>query len=121
MVRFSMNRWLGFVLALCLLTASSFLLSMSAPSTALAGSGSLLVSSDPISPGGPAVGDPDVPMGPGDGKSASTLMSLGRVEAGRRVSVQGSRPAGDVTASGSVVMDHVRLLLLSLRGLYLGF
>lgn len=121
MIRFSMNRWLGFVLALCLLTASFFLLSMSAPATALADSGSLLMPSDPTSPGGPAMGDPDVPMGPGDGKSATTWKPLGRVEVGRELSVQGARPVGDATASGSVVMDHVRLLLLNLRSLYLGF
>lgn len=121
MIRFSMNRWLGFVLALCLLTASSFLLSMSAPATALADSGSMLMPSDPTSPAGPAVGDPDVPMGPGDGKSAMAWKPLGRVEVGRRASVQEARSVGDVTASGSVVMDQVRLLLLSLRSLYLGF
>jgi hypothetical protein len=50
-----------------------------------------------------------------------TWKPLGRVEVSRRASVQGARPAGDVAASGSVVMDHVRLLLLGLRSLYLGF
>jgi hypothetical protein len=121
MVRFSMNRWLGFVLTLCLFTASFFLLSLSAPATALAEPGSLLVPSDPSSPGGPTVGDPDVPMGPGDGKSGTVWKPLGRVEVGRTMSVQGTRRVGDVTATGSVVMDRLRLVLLSLRSLYLGF
>jgi hypothetical protein len=120
MVRFSMNRWLGFVLALCLLTASFFLLlSVSAPTTASADSSSLLVPKEPASSGGPTFGDPDVPLGPGDGKSGMGRRLQGRVEVGR--TVQGARHVGDVTATGGVVMDHVRLVLLSLRGLYLGF
>jgi hypothetical protein len=120
MVRFSMNRWLGFVLALCLLTTSFFLLlSVSAPATASAESGSVLAPKEPTSSGGPTFGDPDVPLGPGDGKSGMGRRPQGRVELAR--TVQGIRHVGDVTVTGSVVMDRVRLVLLSLRSLYLGF
>ena len=121
MIRFSMNRWLGFLLTLCLFTASFLLLGVSAPTVALADTYSLLLPSDPGNPGGPAVRDPDVPMGPGDGKSTFSCRPLGRVEVDRGVTKLGARPAGDVTASGSVVVDRVRLVLLSLRSLYLGF
>lgn len=122
MVRFTLNRWSGFVLTLCLLTASFLLLNASAPSTARAETGgSLLLPTDPTSPGGSAQGDPDVPMGPGDGKSGLTWKRVGRVDVNRTVVVQEARRAGDVTVTGSVVMDHVRLLLSSLRSLYLGF
>lgn len=121
MVRFSMNRWLGFLLTLCLLTASFFLLSTTAPATALADSNTLLMPSEPISPTGPTNGDPDVPMGPGDGKASLTWKPIGRVEAGRTVTPLGVRPAGDAAVPGSVVVDRMRLLLLSLRSLYLGF
>lgn len=121
MVRFPMNRWLRFVMALCLLTASFSLFSLSVPATAFADTGSLLMPDDPSSPEGPTVGDPDVPMGPGDGKTSTTWSLLGRADVTRTVSVQGARPAGDVTASGSVVLNQLRFLLLNLRGLYLGF
>jgi hypothetical protein len=118
MVRFSMDRWLGFLLTLCLLIASSSLLSAPASAAVLAGPSFLQAPGDPASSGGSAAGDPDVPMGPGDGRSSLTWRSQGRVDV---IRTQGVRPAGDVTASGSVVVDHVRLLLLSLRSLYLGF
>lgn len=121
MVRFSMNRWLGFLLTLCVFTASFFLLSASAPTVALADSNTLLLPSDPSTSGGPTVGDPDVPMGPGDGKTTYSWRPLGGVEADRRVTKLGVRPAGDVAASGSVVVDRLRLVLLSLRGFYLSF
>jgi hypothetical protein len=121
MIRFSMNRWSGFLLTLCLLTVSFFLLGLSAPATALADSNTLLMPSEPISPSGPANGDPDVPMGPGDGKAGLTWKPLGRVDAERTVTRLSVRPAGDVAVSGSVVVDRMRLLLLSLRSLYLGF
>ena len=120
MVRFTMNRWWGFVLTLCLLTASFCLLSLSAPATALADTGSRLLASDPAVPGGGStIGDPDVPMGPGDGKSGWTSNYLHKAD--RAVSVQEARCVGDATVPSSVVANHLRLLLLSLRGFYLGF
>ena len=121
MVRFPMNRWLGFFLTLCLLTASFSLLS--APSSAAVFSGSVCLQNpgDPTSGGGTNAGDPDVPLGPGDGRSDLSSRSIGRVGLNRAVSTQETCLAGDVTVSGSAWMGHVRLLLLSLRGLYLGF
>jgi hypothetical protein len=121
MVRFSMNRWLGFVLTLCLVAVSLSLLS--APSSgAIIGSVYLENPGDGSDIGAAsASGDPDVPLGPGDGRSDLTSRSIGRVQVVRTVSTQEARLTGDVTTSGSVWMSHMRLLLLSLRGLNLGF
>ncbi len=121
MVRISMNPWLGVVLTLCLVIASLSLLSTPA-SAAWMLSTNLLSNPDPASSGGSPAGDPDVPMGPGDGRSGVSSRSFGAVRAGRTVSTQEVGRAGDVITSDSVVtIANVRLLLLSLRGLYLGF
>ncbi len=122
MVRFQMNRWMGFVLALCLFTASFSLLSVPSHAAMFTGSAYLPNPGDPTASGGaPAAGDPDVPLGPGDGRTGLTSRSIGRVAVGHTVSTQEVGLAGDVTTSGSFWMNHVRLLLLNLRGLYLGF
>ena len=116
MLRFSWNRWWVFILTLCLFTTGFALLGSSAPSVAAA-EAYRVPSADQPSPG-PGVGDPDLPLGPGDGKTSGLVVR----STSRRVVVQQEvRPAGDVTTSDSVLVERLRLLLLSLRSLYLGF
>jgi hypothetical protein len=119
MFRFNMNRSWGFVLTLCLFTTCLFLFTAQLPSVASAsGSGSFTVSSGDQPPP-PSLGDPDVPMGPGDGKVGKG--SVVRSGSNQVVSKNGARPAGDGAVPTSVVMSRVQLFLLGLRILYLRF
>jgi hypothetical protein len=117
MLRFGLNRWWALVLTLCLFTAGS-LLTAQIPSVASADTGSSYQPADD-QPTRPMLGDPDVPMGPGDGKAGGKY-----VVGSRRTQVvpqAGARPVGDGAAPISVAMDRLRLFLLGLRSLYLGF
>ena len=51
MVRFSMNRWWGFVLTLCLFTVSFLVLGAATPPAALAQSGGQILPEDTLPPG----------------------------------------------------------------------
>ncbi|HVP14734.1 MAG TPA: hypothetical protein VMS88_04260 [Terriglobales bacterium] len=119
MSRFSMNRWWALLLALGLFTACLFLLSSATmPTPARAdGSGSQLLPSEPV-PGG--YGDPDVPIGPGQGKGGKTVV-ITRGGCGVQVNEAGVRTAGDGRTPLSVVVTRLRLFLASLRGFYLRF
>ena len=118
MVRFPMNRWWGFVLTLCLFTVSFVLLGASTPAVALADSSMLLPEETPGG-GGSASGDPDIPLGPGDGITVWSWTDVGTMD--RTAVVHEARPAGDVATSRSVAMNRLRLWLLGLRSLYPGF
>lgn len=117
MLRFALNRWWALVLTLCLFTAGS-LLTAQIPSVASANTGSSYQPTDDQPPA-PTLGDPDVPMGPGDGRLGGKFM----VGGGRNqvVPQNGVRPVGDGSTPISVAMDRLRLFLLSLRSLYLRF
>jgi hypothetical protein len=117
MFRFSVNRSWAFVLTLCLFTSCFFLVTAQLPSVASAGPGSSYMPSEP--PPGPSLGDPDVPMGPGDGKVGK--FNVVRSGSNQVVSQRGARPVGDGAVPTSVVMNRVHLFLLSLRSLYLRF
>ena len=118
MLRFNANRSWVFVLTLCLFTTCFFLFTVQLPSVAIAGPGSSFLSSnDP--PPAPSLGDPDVPMGPGDGKAGKFVVV--RSGSNQVVSQSGVRPVGDGAVPTSVVMDRVQLFLLGLRSLYLLF
>jgi hypothetical protein len=117
MLRFNPNRWWAFVLTLCLFTACFFLLTAQIPSVASADPGSSYMPVD--DPPVPTLGDPDVPMGPGDGKAGKTVVIR---TGGNQVLQQGGAcPVGDGAVPTSVVMDRLSLLLLSLRSFYLRF
>lgn len=118
MLRFSANRSWAFVLTLCLFTTCFCLLTAQLPSVASAGPGSAYVSAND-SPSAPSLGDPDVPMGPGDGKAGKFVVV--RSGSNQVVSQNGARPVGDGAVPTSVAMDRVRLFLLGLRSLYLLF
>jgi hypothetical protein len=118
MPRFNVNRSWAFVLTLCLFTTCFFLLTSQLPSVAIAGSGSCYMPTDEQPPA-PALGDPDVPMGPGDGKAGKFVVI--RSGSNQAVSQNGARPVGDGAVPTSFVMDRVRLFLLGLRSLYLHF
>ena len=120
MLRFNWNRSWAFVLTLCLFTVCSLLFTFHAPSVARAGTtNAYLPSEDQLIPPSPSAGDPDVPMGPGDGKVGKTTARGG---AGSQVLRQnGVRPAGDGSAPISVAMSRLRLVVLGLRSLYLRF
>lgn len=119
MLRFTWNRWWAFVLTLCLSTVCALLLTAHFPSVARANTGTYL-SSDDQSPLGPSVGDPDVPAGPGQGRVGK---GSGVVRSGTNQAVQrnGVGPVGDGVAPDSVLMDRLRLIVLSLRSLCLRF
>ena len=117
MFRFSVNRSWAFVLTLCLFTTCFFLFTAQLPSVASADSGSFSLLTDEPPP--PSLGDPDVPMGPGDGKAGK--LSVVRNVSNQVVLQNGARPAGDGTVPASVVMNDVQLFLLGLRSLYLRF
>jgi len=118
MVRFNPNRSWAFVLTLCLFTVCFFLCTVPSPPAANAGLGSYYYtgtgdpSGDP-----PALGDPDVPAGPGDGKCGKG--GVIRSGSNQAVSQNGARPVGEGVPSTNVVMDRVRLFLLGLRSLFL--
>ncbi len=116
MLRFSVNRSWAFVLTLCLFTTCLFLFTVQLPSVARADSGSSLLAEDPP---GAWLGDPDVPMGPGDDLTDGVL--LVRNVSDQAVSPSGARPVRDGVVLPSVVKDRMRLFLLSLRSLYLRF
>jgi hypothetical protein len=117
MFRFSVNRSWAFVLALCLFTTCFFLFTVQLPSVASADSGSFSVPTDEPPP--PAFGDPDVPMGPGDGQVGN--LSVVRNGSNQVVSQNGARLVGDGAVPTSVVMNRLQLFLLGLRSLYLRF
>jgi hypothetical protein len=120
MLRFSLNRWWAFILALCLFTACLVVSTARGPTVANASSASpVLNPSDQQGPGGGSFGDPDVPVGPGQGLIGKTSVSRGGSKGA--VSGAGARPAGDGTVPSSVVMQRLRIVLLSLRNRYLGF
>ena len=75
MLRLSANRWWAFVLTLCLLTTCFFLITVQSPSVARAGSGSCYLPTDDPPSDSPSLGDPDVPMGPGDGKTSKFVVA----------------------------------------------
>jgi hypothetical protein len=118
MLRFNPNRWWAFVLTLCLFITCFFLLTAQVPSVASADSG---LAYQPMVelPSGPAFGDPDVPMGPGDGKAGKAFVS--RAGGNQVLQQSGARPVGDGAVPTSVVMDRLSLFLLSLRSFYLRF
>jgi hypothetical protein len=118
MFRFSLNRSWAFVLTLCLLTTCFFLFTAQSPSAANAGSGSCYMPADELPPT-PSMGDPDVPMGPGDGKTGTFIVI--RSGSSQVVSPTEARPVSDGAIRISVVMNRMRLFLLGLRSLYLRF
>ena len=120
MAHLSMKRWWGFVLALCFFTGSFLVLGAATPPAALAQSSGQLLPEDTLPPGTGGCGDPDVPLGPGDGVSSWEWSDFGLVDHTVMV-VKEARPARDVTASHSVAMKRLRLWLLGLRSLYPGF
>jgi hypothetical protein len=117
MLRFTLNRWWALVLTLCLFTAC-FLFTAQVPSVASASTGSSSYMPSEDQPPVPALGDPDVPMGPGDGRHGGKSAASGR---NQMVPQNGVRPVGDGMAPISVSMDRLRLFLLGLRSLYLSF
>ena len=117
MLRFSVNRSWAFVLTLCLFTTCFFLFTAQLASVASADSGSFYVSVDEPPP--PSLGDPDVPMGPGDGKVGK--LSVVRSGPNQVVSKNGARPVGDGAVLTSVGMNRMHLFLLGLRSVYLRF
>jgi hypothetical protein len=120
MFRLSANRWWAFVLTLCLFTTCCFLFTAQLPSVASADPGSCYMPADEQPP--PSLGDPDVPMGPGDGRTGKTgKFGVVRRGAPQVASQNGARPVGDGTPLTSVVMDRVKLFLLGLRSFYLRF
>lgn len=119
MLRFTWNRWWAFVLTLCLFTVCAFLLTAQVPSVVSANPSSAYMPADDQLPPSPSVGDPDVPMGPGDGKAGKGFVV--RVETGQVVRQNGASPVGDGVAPTSVVMNRLRLIVLSLRSLYWRF
>jgi len=117
MFRFSVNRSWAFVLTLCLFTTCFFLFTVQLPSVASAGPCSFSVLADEPQP--PSFGDPDVPMGPGDGKAGK--LSVVRNGSNQVASQNGARLVGDGAVPTSVVMNRLQLFLLGLRSLYLRF
>jgi hypothetical protein len=119
MLRLSANRWWAFVLTLCLLTTCFFLITVQSPSVARAGSGSCYLPTDDPPSDSPSLGDPDVPMGPGDGKTSKFVV----VHSGSNqvMSKDGTRPVGDGAVLTSVGMNRMHLFLLGLRSVYLRF
>jgi|WetSurMetagenome_2_1015567.scaffolds.fasta_scaffold768742_2 hypothetical protein len=118
MPRFRLNRSWGFVLTLCLLTTCFYLTTAQLPSVASADSGSCYMP-DQDRPTDPSLGDPDVPMGPGDGKTSNHVVIRGgsvQVTSQDRV-----RPVGDGAVLNSVSMNRIHLFLLGLRSLFLRF
>jgi hypothetical protein len=118
MFRFRVNHSWAFVLTLCLFTTCFFLFTMRFPAVASADPGSFYVSVDEQPPG-PSLGDPDVPMGPGDGKAAK--LTVVRNGSNQVVSPNGACTVSDGAVPASVVMNRVQLFLLGLRSLYLRF
>jgi hypothetical protein len=119
MLRFRVNRSWGFVLTLCLFTTCFFLVTAQLPSVASAASGGFSRPADDQTPGS-SLGDPDVPMGPGDGKAGN--LSVVRNGSSQVVSQNGIRPVSDgAVPASSVVMNRLQLFLLGLRSLYLRF
>ena len=118
MLRFRVNRSWVFVLTLCLFTTSFFLGAAQMPPVASADTGKIYTPVDEL-PLAPALGDPDVPMGPGDGKAGKlSVVSNGSNRVGSK---NEARPVGDGVVPTSVVMNRVQLFLLGLRSLYLRF
>jgi hypothetical protein len=117
MLRFRVNRSWAFVLTLCLFTTCFFLFAAQQPSVATASSGSFDVPTDEQPPP-QSLGDPDVPMGPGDGK----VGKFGAVRGGSNQVM--SKDRARLVDDGAVptsVMDRIQLFLLGLRSLYLRF
>jgi len=117
MLRFTWNRSWAFVLTLCLFTVCSLLLTTPVPSAATPTSTYMPADEQP-SP--PSMGDPDVPMGPGDGKVGKYFVSSGG-ERSQVLRQNGAYPVGDGLAPASVLMNRLRLIALSLRSFYLRF
>lgn len=118
MFRFSWNRSWGFVLTLCLFTSCFYLLTVQSASVANAGPQGCYMPIDDLPPA-PSLGDPDVPMGPGDGKFGRNVgIHSGTSQV---VTQSGIRPPSDGAISTSVVMNRVQLFLLGLKSLYLRF
>ena len=117
MVRFNPNRSWAFVLTLCLFTTCLFVFTAQLPSVARADLGGSLLAEDQPPP--TWLGDPDVPMGPGD--DLTDGVTIVRSVTYQAVSQSGARPARDGAVPISVAMDRLRLFLLSLRSLFLGF
>jgi hypothetical protein len=120
MLRFTRNRWWAFVLTLCLFTVCALLLTAQAPAYAGARSANQQKPANEDPPM-PSFGDPDVPMGPGDGRTGMTFVSRGGGVGSQVVQQNGACPAGDGVAPNSVVMDRLRLIVLGLRSFYLRF
>ena len=118
MLRFRMNRSWAFVLTLCLFTTSFFLFTAQLPSVANADPGTSYMPVEDEPPL-PSLGDPDVPMGPGDGKTGKLIVV--RRGSNQVVSQNGARLVGEGTVPSSVLMNRVQLFLLGLRSLYLRF
>jgi hypothetical protein len=116
MFRFGVNRSWAFVLTLCLFTTCFS--AVQPPSASSAGSPSSFIAGD-LGVVDPQLGDPDVPTGPGEGKSGG--LSIGASGPTRVVRYNQARPVGDGVVPSSVVSDRVRVFLLSLRSLYLRF
>ena len=119
MLRFTWNRWWAFVLTLCLLTICSILLTAQVPSVASAGPSNTYMPAEDQQPPVPSLGDPDVPMGPGDGKTGKSMVLRGGQ--GQVLRQSGVLPVGDGATPTSVVMNRLRLIVLSLRSFYLRF
>jgi hypothetical protein len=118
MLRFRVNRSWAFVLTLCLFTTCFFLFTVQLPSVASAGPSGFYVSTDE-QPAPSSLGDPDVPMGPGDGKVGK--VSVVRNGSNQVVSQNGARLVNEGAVPTNVVMNRMQLFLLGLRSLYLRF
>ncbi len=117
MLRFSLNRWWAFILALCLFTVGLFALTAQSPSVCRADDmgPSFTTPSDPP----PGYGDPDVPSGPGAGKTGRCYTVRGALSPTTQT-LEG-RPTGEGSITTSALMQRLRLFLLSFRSLYLRF
>jgi hypothetical protein len=116
MVRFKVNREWAFILTLCLFTTCFFLLGAQSPSPAHAVH-SLGEKALTMGDGSTLSGDPDVPVGPGDGAPST----VGSSSVSRVVSQTGASSLGEGAAPTSVLMRSLRIVLLSLRHCLLRF
>ncbi len=117
MLRFTANRWWAFILALCLFTVGFLALTAQAPSVCRADDSgpSYTTTTDPP----PAYGDPDVPSGPGAGRTGRMYV----VRGGMRPTTQtfSGPPTGEGPTTTSALVERLRLFLLSLRSYVFGF
>ncbi len=112
MLRFAPNRWWAFVLALAFFVCCIALFSVQAPSTAQA----LQVTGtdDPVGQAPqPGIGDPDVPITPGQPKPGKAAPYQGG--AMQPLNAQGLAPQGEGLSPTSATMMRLRVFWMILR------